>query len=300
MKALIFNIQRFSIHDGPGIRTLVFFKGCPLRCAWCSNPEGQSLKKDRIYIEEKCLYCHKCIDVCPNNAIKIIKNKLIWKKKLCDFCGKCEDSCYANTIKIYGEFVDSDYVFNEIKKDLIFYIKSNGGVTFGGGEPLLWPDFIKEVSEKCKTENIHTAIETCGFTAWRNFQKILPVTDMILYDLKHMDPEIHKKICRKSNKIILENLKKLAATDLKKIIIRIPVIPGINDSIKNIQNTAYFVSKLNVKEINLLPYFKYHLKKYDRLNREYELLNLNPPAEEEMFRLKSVFEKYDLNVQIGG
>jgi len=297
----IFDIQKFSIHDGPGIRTLIFFKGCPLRCLWCSNPEGQLTEKELVYIEERCVHCFRCLETCPNGAIYIKDNRPLIDKQKCTLCGGCLKTCYSEALKLYGSDMDIELIMVEIRKDALFYKNSGGGVTFGGGEPLLWPDFIADLAERCKKEGIHTAIETCGAVPWSNIETVIPATDLFLYDLKHMDPKNHENFCGQSNDKIIENLQNLSRERKAEVIVRIPIIPGYNDDKENIITMAKFISGLGtIKKIHILSYFKYHLKKYEWLGRDYLLEGLQPPSDEKMNEIKMLIEKQGLKVSIGG
>jgi len=300
-KTTVFDIQKFSVHDGPGIRTLIFLKGCPLRCLWCSNPEGQSSLPELVFYPERCKRLNRCLEVCPTHAISVKENSLLLNKDLCNLCGKCVDACYAGAWKIFGQVVDVDYVIKEIEKDVLFYRNSGGGVTFGGGEPLLWPDFINEVSQECKRKGIPVAVETCGHVPWRNFEKVLDVLDLIMYDIKHMDSVVHKKLCGAPNDLILQNIKFLSKQKVD-LIIRVPIITNINDSKHNIHETARFVASLNgsVKRVEILPYHKFGVKKYERLGRKYELTDVEIPEQEYMEEIKREMEVNGLSVKIGG
>jgi len=299
--ATVFDIQKYSIHDGPGIRTLIFFKGCTLRCLWCSNPEGQLSEKEIVYNNERCIHCFSCLEACPIGAIHIRENNPVIDKRKCSLCGNCLETCYPEALKLYGRDMDIDQIMTEIRKDYLFYKNSGGGVTFGGGEPLLWPDFIADLEEKCKKEGIHTAVETCGAVPWCNIEKVIPTTDLFLYDLKHMDSAKHKEFCGQSNERILENLETLSKETKAEVIIRVPIIPGYTNGRWNIREIAGFVSRLTkVKKVHILPYFKYHLKKYKWLGREYLLEKVEPPSEEEMDKIKTLIEKQGLRVYIGG
>jgi len=300
-EAMIFDIQKFSVHDGPGIRTLIFLKGCPLRCLWCSNPESQSSLPELVFYPERCRRLNRCLEVCPTHAISVKENSLVLNKDLCTLCGKCVEACYAGAWKIFGQWVDVGYVMKEIEKDILFYRNSAGGVTFGGGEPLLWPDFVREVSQECKKKGIPVAVETCGHVPWRNFEKVIDVLDLIMYDIKHMDSAIHKKLCGVPNELILENIKSLSKRKVD-IIIRVPIIPNINDSNYNIHDTAGFVASLNgsVKRVEILPYHKFGEKKYGRLGREYELTDVEVPEQQYMEEIKTEMEVNGLTVKIGG
>ncbi|MGQ9618275.1 MAG: glycyl-radical enzyme activating protein [Candidatus Aminicenantia bacterium] len=291
MKGLIFNIQRFSIHDGPGIRTVVFFKGCPLRCVWCHNPEGQSFSKEMIFWEDRCINCRTCESVCESKAVNEPSN--------CILCGKCVEVCPASAREIAGKEVCIDEVMNEIKKDSVFYDQSGGGVTFSGGEPFYQYDFLISILKECKKEGIHTAIETCGFSKWEFFYTATKYTDLFLYDIKIADEEAHKKFTGVSNKIILENLKMLSSIN-ERIIIRIPVIPGVNDNFENFFLTSDFISSLSLKEVHLLPYHKGGIEKYRRLRKEFRFSETREIGKESLLEFSKIFEEKGIKVKIGG
>jgi len=306
-EATIFDIQKFSVHDGPGIRTLIFLKGCLLNCLWCSNPEGQSTDREIMLYPEKCIGCYKCIEVCDYGAIFIEDGQLMYDRKLCKVCGKCTDICPAEARKMVGKRVTVNEVMREIEKDILFYRNSGGGVTFGGGEPLLQSDFVKAVSIECEKKGIDVAIETCGYYPWGNLEKVIEHVNLIMFDLKHMDSDLHSKLCGYPNDLILSNLTRLCelvdshSLDLQ-IIVRIPVIPGLNDS-KNISNTAKFISSLGnaVTRVELLPYHQLGIKKYERLGIKYDLKEVNVPTDEYMKNIKKLFTKYsDIDTKIGG
>ncbi len=242
-KGMIFDIQRNSFVDGPGIRTTVFFKGCNLKCAWCHNPESQCFNKQMMFYKNKCTDCGKCKEVCPYNLEK------------CDFCGKCELYCPKSARQICGKEMKTDEIIAEIIKDKDFYEASNGGVTFSGGECMLQIDFLSELLKMCKGNGVHTAVDTVGHIKWESFEKILPYTDLFLYDIKFFDTEKHKEYTGVDNKLILENLKKLSNTG-KNIIVRIPIIGGANDTVEEMQKIADFLKPLNLVKVELLPYHK--------------------------------------------
>jgi pyruvate formate lyase activating enzyme len=241
------------------------------------------------------------VEACPTHAISVKGNSLLLNKDLCNLCGECVEACYAGAWKIFGKTVDVDYVIKEIEKDALFYRNSGGGVTFGGGEPLLWPDFVNEVSQECRRRGIHVAVETAGYVPWGNYKKVIDVLDLIMYDIKHMDSAMHEKVCGAPNELILENIKSLSKQKVD-IIIRVPIIPGINDSKDNIHETARFVASLNgsIKEVEILPYHKFGIGKYAILGRKYELENLEVPEQEYMEEIKGEMEVYGLSVKIGG
>ena len=272
-KAMIFDIQRNSFVDGPGIRTTVFFKGCNLRCKWCHNPESQSFEKQMMFYKDKCTGCGKCREVCPNHL------------QSCDFCGKCELYCPAEARKICGREYTSDEVLAEVIKDKAFYENSGGGVTFSGGECMLQLDFLCEILKKCKAAGIHTAVDTAGNVQWESFEKILPFTDLFLYDIKAFGAELHRKGTGVSNELILENLKNLSGR--ADIIVRIPVIGGYNDNDEEIRQIADFLKQIKIIKAELLPYHAMGEHKYTALGRNTESFNV--PNKNFMNRSQQLF-----------
>lgn len=272
-KAMIFDIQRNSFVDGPGIRTTVFFKGCNLRCKWCHNPESQSFEKQMMFYKDKCTGCGKCREVCPNHL------------KKCDFCGKCELYCPADARKVCGREYTPAEVFAEVIKDKAFYDNSGGGVTFSGGECMLQLDFLREILEKCKSAGIHTAVDTAGNVPWKSFEKILPFTDLFLYDIKAFGAELHRKGTGVSNELILENLKNLSGR--ADVIVRIPVIGGYNDNDEEIRQIADFLKQIKIIKAELLPYHAMGEHKYTALGRNPESFNV--PDKNFMDRSQQLF-----------
>ena len=298
---IVFNIQRFSIHDGPGVRTTIFFKGCPLRCLWCDNPEGQKAAPEMVFWKERCILCETCVGICPHNAIKTArrKSKIIVKSR-CTVCGRCLDTCYSRALEQTGRYVSIDEVLEEVNRDRIFFEASGGGITASGGEPTAQPEFVVELLRRCKERQIHTAIETCGYAEWSILEKVLKYTDLVLYDIKEMDPVKHKEFVGVHNDLILENARKISS-DLIPMVVRIPIIPGYNDSERNIEATGRFISELRrVSEVNLLPYHRFGEAKYKRLGLKYELKELKPPREENIKSIREAMESYGLEVKIGG
>lgn len=257
MTAVIFDIQRNSFVDGPGIRTTVFFKGCNLKCKWCHNPESQNFEKQMMIYKNKCTGCGKCASVCPHHLSS------------CEFCGKCEILCPNDARKVCGKEYTPEEVLKEVIKDKTFYETSNGGVTFSGGECMLQADFLCETLKLCKENGIHTAIDTAGCVSWEHFEKIMPYADLFLYDVKCFDEQKHKEYTGVSNKLILENLKKISDTGDKEIIIRIPVIHGVNDDEKEMGMIAEFLKGIRYTSVDLLPYHKMGEHKYDALDMAY-------------------------------
>jgi len=303
-EAVIFDIQRFSVHDGPGIRTLVFMKGCEMKCLWCSNPEGQASKPQLMLYPEKCIGCLSCAKVCPTGAAFTRDGLLLYDNRLCIGCGKCAEVCPAEAKKIAGQHVTVEHVVTEVLKDRLFYRNSGGGVTFGGGEPTLYPEFIRAVAIECQNRGINVAIETCGYAPWGNFEKLVPHINLVMFDLKHMDANTHKKLCGQSSRLIVENLKRLCELQHRieglEILIRMPIIPGLNDSKDNIHATAKFISSLgsSISGVELLPYHKLGISKYERLGVEYQIAEVKIPDNEHMNAIRDLLQQHGLNVEV--
>lgn len=259
IKACIFNIQKYSIHDGPGIRTVVFFKGCPLSCLWCSNPESQDSKIQILCDTTKCVQCLHCIDVCPQKAISLSNNHIEIDSKKCTSCFTCKSSCPNKALSVEGEFSTLSEVMKEIMKDEMFYEESNGGVTLSGGEVLMQHEFASQLLKLLKEKNIHTAIETTGYTSNEIFSKFIENVDLLLFDMKHYDREKHFKATNVYNNLIIENLK-VAIDSGKEVIIRIPVIPSINSSLEDAKGFCKLLKSVNAKKVNLLPFHQFGQK----------------------------------------
>jgi len=299
IKGCVFNIERFAIRDGPGIRTTVFFKGCPLRCLWCSNPESFQPSPQLFYFEHLCQQCYRCVDACPNKATSVNpEGGIEIARNLCKACGKCVEVCPTKARDISGMIMTVDEVMEEVKKDMLFYQNSGGGVTASGGEPTHQPEFLQRLFERCHESAIHTCLDTCGFVKSKVLQKILAYTDLVLYDIKHMDPVQHKKLTGVDNGIILENAR-MIATQGKPMIVRVPLIPRHNDSEQNIKALAGFMADLKLKKIDLLPYHALGKAKYERLGLEYKLSKLKPHKSKEIEAIKTALESYGLEVGVG-
>jgi pyruvate formate lyase activating enzyme len=289
---LVTNIQGFSIHDGPGIRTVVFLKGCGLECLWCSNPECISSLPEVGFIKTLCTKCGKCAGVCPEGALVYEEGKFphIDREK-CTGCGVCSSVCPYRAIELYGKQMSINEVFEAINRDKMFYDASGGGITVSGGEPLLQPRFVCDLFEKCHRAGIHTCLETSGYAAESALTQVLPYTDYVLYDLKHMNSKKHQQYTGKPNDLILSNAKIVAASGVKTLF-RMPLIPGINDDMQNIKETAEFLHGLgnNTLRIELMPYHRLGKGKYESLDKEYCLSSVIAPEPDEVESVKKVFE----------
>ena len=306
-KALVFDIQRYSLHDGPGIRTLIFLKGCVLRCLWCANPEGQESYREVEYLANFCQQCGKCFEVCPQGAInRDISGASPHKiaRQLCTNCGECVKACPNEALRFVGEWRTVDDVFREVLKDRSFYRRSQGGMTISGGEPLVWNDFCRVLLRKCYESNIHTAIETCGALSWNKYKSIKDFVDLYLFDIKQMDSEKHRQYTGKPNTLVLSNLRRLSL-ERKKIIVRVPLVPRHNTEYRNLEYVATYISDLGIEEVQLMPYHDLGRTKYKRLCRDYLLgdlpsLKFSQDHDEEVNRARVLFEAHKLKTFIGG
>lgn len=292
---LIFDIKRYAINDGPGIRTAVFFKGCPLECWWCHNPEGQNSQPQLMFRENRCKLARACVEACPQGAIGWSDAPVTdWEK--CDQCGKCAAVCYTGAREMIGRNVTAGELMAEIERDVLFYDQSGGGVTFTGGEPMLQTEFLKETLRFCVDQHIRTAVDTSGYTSWNNLQSIVPLVNLFLYDVKLMDEIRHLKYTSVSNRLILNNLRKLAETGAH-IIVRIPLITGINDDDENIELCATILAKLPMLDgVEVMPYHDIGIAKFKALGMIYKLKDLQPPAEERVASVEDRFSSHGLAV----
>lgn len=298
MEGIVFNIQRYSIDDGPGVRTTVFVKGCPLSCFWCSNPESQNPQLEVTYRYTSCKRCGTCVETCPLGIITLEEDGVHIDRKTCDRCGKCVEACVPEALRMSGEKMTVDEVFKVVKRDSDFYKVSGGGVTASGGEILMQADFIAELFKRCREEDIHTCADTSGFGTKDAMEKILTYSDLVFFDLKHMDPVEHEKQCGQSNNLILSNLA-LVVEKKVPILIRVPIIPGYNDSDENITAIAETVAKLTKEaSVNILPYHGYGANKYRMIDMEYRLDDVKSPSEEELDRVKKIIESYGLGCEV--
>ncbi len=297
---LIFNIQKFSIQDGPGIRTTLFMKGCPLNCSWCSNPEGINPEPEIMVSERKCIGCKKCTESCSKGAIFFQEDTRRIDWTLCDNCLACGQVCPSHAIEVMGEYKTVEEAFKIASQDKDFYKNSGGGVTISGGEALLQWEFVLAFFKKCKEAGFHTALDTTAFSAWENMEKVLDYTDLVLFDVKHMDPDKHIEKTGVSNELILNNFEK--TSKITKIWVRIPLIPGFNDSRPNMENTAAFAAKIGAEKVSLLPYHEWGQDKYTRLGRQYTFDIKTGSLKEDSDIVKKCMEimaSYDLEVVVG-
>lgn len=301
-RGVIFNIQHYSIHDGPGIRTTVFLKGCSLRCLWCQNPESQVVHPELFFNYERCQGCAKCVTVCPERAIEIVDGKSRTNRALCKTSGECAQVCPNDARNIMGKYVTVNEVFKQVAADAIFYQRSGGGMTLSGGEPLNQPEFAISLLQLCHDAAIHTTVDTCGYATWESVRRVLEHVDLVLYDFKHMDPIEHKKLTGVSNDLILDNAKKIRKELGISMLARVPIAPGLNDSVENIQATAKFIATEldDSVKVHLLPYHRLGEAKYERLEKPNQSISLQPPNDEHVLELQKVIESFGLSVVIGG
>ena len=267
----VFDVQRFSLHDGPGIRTVVFLKGCPLRCAWCANPESQQAGPQIAWFESLCASCGRCVQACPQGAISMDDGRVRTDRRLCTDCGECAAACSRGARRLMGREATVDEVMEEVRRDAVFYRRSGGGVTFSGGEPLVQPEFLLECLRRCRRWGYHTAVETCGQARWADLRAVADVTDLFLYDLKHLDPIRHARLTGVRNTLIIRNLERLLALGAA-VTVRVPVVPGANDDSESMDALAAFAaSHAGIRRIELLPCHALGAHKY-------AALDLAPPS----------------------
>ena len=292
-KGLIFNIQKFSLHDGPGIRTVVFLKGCPLACMWCSNPEGRDRSPELLYNPERCIGCHECdlcISVCLEHAITSDeRGKVRIDRSRCDGCGDCAHVCPSHALQGSGQWLGVEDVLRVVEEDDLFYARSGGGITLSGGEPLAQGAFVRALLEAARQRGIDTAIETSGLCNWKILSGVAPLADRIFFDIKCFDPEKHERVTGVPNRQILENFRRMRAEfPALEVIVRTPIIPGINDSDEDIQAIRAFVQQAGgASRYELLPYHGFGGPKYDKLGKHYRLSRIQPPTAKRMRELQS-------------
>lgn len=297
---IVFDFKRYTLHDGPGIRASIHLKGCSLRCWWCHNPESQDFRPQLLFRAERCIACNMCIPACPHGAISIRDRVLTTDLQKCLGEGSCARVCPSGAREICGATLDVDAVMQQILKERIFFEQSGGGVTLSGGEPLGQPDFALGILEACRARGIHTAIDTCGFVQQDVLLETLPLTNLYLYDVKHMDPVQHKHYTGVDNEIILDNLRKLGEGGAV-IHARMPFIPGINSGEENLHETAKFLAEVpGVAQLHLLPYHTAAADKHRRWSVPYKLQDIYAPTENAMRKAAAIVESHGVKAVIGG
>jgi pyruvate formate lyase activating enzyme len=291
---ILFDLMRFSTRDGPGIRATVFFKGCPLNCLWCHNPESQRPRPELMLRPNLCIGCQACLAVCPQHGITCQDGQIHTDLSACVLCGACAEICLAEARQVVGRTESVEEVMAEIRSDAPFYEQSGGGVTFSGGEPLLQSAFLLRLLQTCRAEEIHTAVDTCGYAPRHSFAKILPYVNLFLFDLKAIDDSLHRQVTGVSNALILDNLRFLVEQSAL-VRVRIPVIPGINDHPENFEAISQFLAHLpSPPQVELLPYHESGVEKYLRLGRSYPLKDIRPPSTEAMQTIIQFFANHNL------
>jgi pyruvate formate lyase activating enzyme len=301
MVQLIFDIKRYAISDGPGIRIAIYFKGCPLRCAWCHNPESQSPKVQKLYTANKCIGAQDCIEVCPEDALTLTPDGIVTDSDKCTLCGLCADACPTKAIEMSGKLYNPVELMEIIERERIHIEQSGGGVTFSGGEPLMYPEFLIQMLKICGEHGLHRAVDTCGYASKETLLKVAEHTDLFLYDLKLMDPVQHKKWTGRNNHLILDNLKTLAEIGAN-INIRVPFIKNVNTGLEEVSKMAEFIASLPGHKplVNILPYHNIATGKYKKLEMEYNEEEMDEPSEEEILQAIHTFSSFGLEVEIGG
>ncbi len=278
MSGRVFDVQRFSLHDGPGIRTVVFLKGCPLRCDWCANPESQRAEPEIAWFVGQCALCGRCAETCPREAIRVDEGRVLTDRRLCTACGECAAACARGARRLMGRDVAVAEVMAEVRRDAVFYRRSGGGVTFSGGEPLAQPEFLLECLRRCRRWGYHTAVETCGQARWEDLRAAAESTDLFLYDLKHLDSARHRELTGQGNEMVLRNLEQLLGLGAA-VTVRVPVVPGANDDRESLSALAGFVARhRGIRKVELLPYHPLGLHKYEALDVAWSEVEKPDPA----------------------
>lgn len=297
-KRCVLSVSRMTIHNGPGFRTLILFKGCPLHCVWCSTPESQKRQPEIALNPKNCIHCEVCLPACPLHAITLTADAIEIDRDLCNICGACVKVCYPEAIKILGKYMTVNELLEEARKDNVFFKHTGGGITISGGEPLLDPEFTTALLQGCNKEGISVGVDTCGHVPWNWFERILQYVDFFLWDIKHMDPAKHLELTGVSNRLILRNCLS-ASNSGTPIYIRIPVIPGHNDGEGNIRATCEFARALpSLVEVNLMPVHHLGRARYQALDRPYLIDQVQLISDGAMEGLKMLVESYGLRCRI--
>lgn len=298
---LISRIQKYSTKDGPGNRNTVFLKGCTLRCQWCSNPELIHPRPELLYTSSNCISCGLCIDVCPHEALSYDDDDLIIvDREKCVGSGECVEVCPSEALELVGKEITVRDLVAELMKDGVFYQTSGGGVTFSGGEPLCQPGFVRQVAEELSKQGVHTALDTAGDIPWNQFEEVLDVIDLVLYDIKTVDRDLHKQLTGRDNDLIIENARKLSKKNIP-MHMRLVVVPGLNDSLEDLTERMEFITSLeNVEQVDLLPYHRYGVGKYAQLGMDYQLRDVEEYSDEQIETFRSHIAPYGIPVTVGG
>lgn len=297
--AVITDIEKFSLTDGPGIRTIPFFKGCPLSCRWCHNPETSAFKPELMQNRDLCIGCRMCIKACKKEALSVGKLGIEIDRRICDCCGDCTKTCYAKALCMSGKYMTLDEVYSKMMEDEPFYRNSGGGVTLSGGECTAQIEFAVNLLKRLKDSGIHTAIETCGYCSWEKFKRLLEYTDLVLFDIKVPDREKSILYTGRDNTLILENLKKTCEMG-KDVVARFPMIPGVNDDEVSVRKVAEITVSNNISRLNILPFHQYGSEKWAAIGRSYDMLEIEPPSDEDVQHALEIFLEYGIDASVGG
>lgn len=296
-RGVIFDIKRFATDDGPGIRTTVFLKGCPLDCLWCHSPESKGYEPELVLVKKKCVGCRNCESVCPEGVHSFLDHDHLLNRKKCIRCGRCSEVCLAEAIEIKGKRVTVQEVVKELRKEIPFFRNTRGGVTFSGGEPTAQPSFLMNLLKSCKNDGIHTAIETCGFVEWTILSGMLEFVDLFLFDIKHTDPLRHRKLTGQSNDLILRNLERLLQYS-KPIEIRVPLIPKINDSDRHLIQLFSYAHSIGLRSVTLLPFNEAAGSKYSWCGKRFALTRLKAQSEERLKKMVELGARVQMDVRV--
>ncbi len=294
-KGIVFDLQRFSIHDGPGIRTVIFFKGCPLRCRWCQNPEGLDPEPEMSFSKEKCLGCRECWETCPVEAIMFEGMKRI-DRRLCDRCGRCVEVCYAEALQIIGKSYTPANLLEEALDDMPFFLSSGGGITLSGGEPAYQAEFLASFLPLCRDRGVHIALETCGYVARAKLQALLPLVDLVLFDIKAINSALHRNLTGKGNEIILDNLKMILKEDALKLRVRVPLIPSLTTTDENVRDIIRFLEESKIVEVTLLPYHRMGESKLEKVDSRLKPLGLTGMSAGDLANISALFQNAGIDV----
>ncbi len=299
-RGVVFDIERFAVHDGPGIRTTVFLKGCPLRCQWCHNPEALSLRPQLAQFKQNCIACGACVRNCPRDALAASSDGIVVDRDLCDDCGACTEECYAEALVMSGREITAGEAIHEVKKDLVFYRNSGGGMTVSGGEPLRQPEFTEALLSLARDAELHTCLDTSGAGKWSSLERLLPLVDLVLYDLKTLSPEAHREHIGGDLEPIVENLKRICGLSVP-VRLRVPVVPGCTATPENIAAIADLARTLaNIEAVDLLRYHQLGESKYASIGLTYPLPGVQPPSDEQMAELAAIVQQRGVTCKVNG